>query len=80
MSKLDDMHVPWWNNEVTLPVFLENIARQMRCGDYSPSIEAVVLTMDTETGIVTIHRWGEPSGLLDEEELREVARLSRTTT
>ncbi len=80
MKELDDLHTPYWDDTKDLPSFLEDLARQMRKGDYTASVEAVVLTMDAETEIVTINRWGEPAGLLAEQELREVARLSRTTT
>lgn len=45
---------------------LESIVRQMRCGDFSASSEMILLARDEETGAVTICRWGDGTGLLQE--------------
>lgn len=52
--------------ELTLPEMLDKCAQKMRDGDYTESSEAVLLTRDKETGIVTIVPWGEETGLLQE--------------
>lgn len=43
---------------------LEKVAAQMRSGEYTASSEAILLTRDVETGMVTICRWGEGTQLL----------------
>lgn len=80
MSKLDEVDAPYWNDKVDLPSFLEDLAAQMRRGDYTISVEAVLLTKDMSSEIITICRWGEPTGLCSEATLKEIVENSRTTT
>lgn len=51
---------------VNLPDMLEEIARQMRSGDYSPCVEAVLVTRDMETDILTISPWGDRTGCVEQ--------------
>jgi hypothetical protein len=44
---------------------LESIAEQIRSGDYTIPCEVILLTRSAETDIMTIHRWGEVTGLLE---------------
>jgi hypothetical protein len=78
-NQLDELHVPHWQNSIDLPSYLQEIVDQMRRGDYTQSCEALILTMDAETEIVTVIHWGEPSGLCSEETLKDIAKMSRTT-
>ena len=52
--------------ELTLPELLERCAQEMRVGDYTESSEAILITRDKETGILTFVPWGEDTGLLQE--------------
>jgi hypothetical protein len=53
--------------EITLPELLERCAKEMRVGDYTESSEALLITRDKETGIITFVPWGEEdTGLLQE--------------
>lgn len=51
---------------MNLPFELENIAKQIRAGTFTESSEAVLLTRDAKTGIITHCPWGEKTGLLAE--------------
>jgi hypothetical protein len=61
---------PYYENRISLPDYLEQIARDMRQGDFSPVSEACLLFKDManeDPAIITVLRWGEPDGLMDTE-------------
>lgn len=45
---------------------LEDLAAQMRRGDFTDSSEVLVLCRDEEIGLITFLRWGDATGLLEE--------------
>lgn len=68
---------PHWDNSVDLPEFLENIAAEIRRGDFRPCCEGVILTLDAERPtFITVCRWGENHGLLSHLNLKSIADLS----
>lgn len=63
-----------------LPGKLEELARQMRCGDYTESSAAVLLTRCAESGFMTVCAFGtkeECDALLIEAGGTRVASLRR---
>jgi len=45
---------------------LRRIADEIECGDYEPVVEAILVTRDMATNILTFHCWGENTGVLNE--------------
>jgi hypothetical protein len=46
---------------------LESIARQLRCGDYCEPSEMILIARDDHhRNIITFHRWGEETRLLED--------------
>jgi len=45
---------------------LRRIADEIECGDYNPCVEAILVTRDMATSILTFHCWGENTGVLNE--------------
>lgn len=61
---------PFYERELSLPAFLESIAREMRAGTWSPVSEACLLFKDMaheDPAVITVLRWGENDGLMDRE-------------
>lgn len=61
---------PYYENQLDLPSYLEQIAAEMRAGTWSPVSEACLLFKDMaseDPAVITVLRWGENDGLMDTE-------------
>jgi len=57
---------------------LIQIANEMDSGDYEPVEEAILVTRDLGTGVITFHCWGDDTRLLEDAyELKVSANMRR---